>query len=156
MLWQTSCCLRLSQHLATASGRLHLPQWAPAMHNSSSSHWQGWVSHHQVAPLVLPWVNPSACVIRRDLPQTSSHCNWCAEWGGNLLMPLASLVWSCSLPSLPSAAPSLTELEELSSAATLPFHLSRLLLPQLLFTLFFLCLAAKWLNPVQPPGRDRL
>lgn len=39
------------------------------------SHWQGWVSCNQVAPLVWPRVNLSACVIRRDSLQTSSHCN---------------------------------------------------------------------------------
>lgn len=82
-------------------------QRAGATHSYIFSHWRGWVTHSWVAPLVLPRVNVSACVIRRDLFQTSSYSNWCAVSGeDNLLMPVASLTWSLSLLSLPSAAPS--------------------------------------------------
>ena len=85
-------------------------QWAGAARSFIFSHWQGWVRHSRVAPLVLPWVNRSACVIQRDSLQTSSHCNWCAKSAesgeDNLPMPVASFAWSLSLLSLLSAAPS--------------------------------------------------
>lgn len=91
-----------------ASGRLHPPamSWGCAQLYFLPPTRRG-KPQPSVAPLVLPRVNLSAFVIWMDSLQTSLCCNWCAESGeDNLLLPVASLAWSLSLPSLPSAAPS--------------------------------------------------
>lgn len=87
-----------------------------------------WSRHPRVVTHVWSW------------GRTTCLCQWLLLWSLSRLCP--------QLPPIPGRA--------LSFLSPLPSHLSHLLLPQLLFTLLFLRLTAKWLNPAQPPGRGRL